>query len=192
MTSLPKRFVVYHTTNAILYAFCQCESWFYKRMSDTFKGSKIVTWLVRWDCCYIYSTPTGICPWTVSNPHSSCSFAGFRVSLRYLQYALLFTVDPLCRISVTMMVFMHSCPWSTFMHACTRVHTNTKTPWSLWLIVLPIWFQTGTSTSLVSCLSKHLTPCYIVQGLQMSETYVLHVSISEVPNTCILYCVSGS
>jgi len=26
----------------------------------------------------------------------------------------------------------------------------------------------------------------------MSETYVLHVSTSEVPNTCILYCVYGS
>ena len=82
------------------------------------------------------------------------------------------------------LIHMHAC-----MHAC--MHTHTKTPWPLWLVVLHIWFQSGTSTSLASCLS-HLTPCYIVQGPQMSETYVLRVSISVVPNTCILYWVSGS
>jgi hypothetical protein len=47
MTSLPERFVVYHKTNAIMCDFVSVKVDFYKRMSDAFKSSKIVTWLVR-------------------------------------------------------------------------------------------------------------------------------------------------
>lgn len=151
-----------HTSSLMLWHHCQKLLWLirqpmqywmldlfvsvkvdlYKRMSDAFKCSKIVTRLVGWDCCCIghlqaYALGQSVIHIILAqllaseSPYDNCSMF---CSLLWIP----------CRISVTMMVFMHSCPWSTCMHTSTHVrahtHTHTQTPLSLWLIVLPIWF----------------------------------------------------
>jgi hypothetical protein len=141
-------------------------------------------------------TPTSRRPWTVIHiPHSSCPVAGFRVSLWNFEYVLLFNVDPFYRIFVTTMTFMHSIhPPKKNTLWCLQLmklpNSTVAQKWSTLPLLTCIWFQGGTSASLANCLSQNLTPCSTVQGPQMSETYVLHVSICVVPNIHILCWVS--
>jgi hypothetical protein len=109
---------------------------FYKRMSDAFKGSKIVTWLVRWDWCCIghlqaYALGQSVIHIALAqllvseSPYDICSMFCSLLWIPCVWYLWL---------------WWYSCTHALDPHACTSAHAHTKTPWSLWLIVLPVWF----------------------------------------------------